>query len=132
MDSPETYFVVGLLTTVALLGFVAWTGFRKKRAWHLTLVVSAVASLGITIYFAEKLGEVYDIRAAGVITPIHLTLAKITTVGYLAPITTGILTWRKARVRKAHRISAFAILALTALTACTGTAMILMSERLVS
>ncbi|MEX1025724.1 MAG: hypothetical protein WD226_11680 [Planctomycetota bacterium] len=132
MNSPEIRFVVGLLTTILLLVLVMWTGKRRARRAHITLVVTAVAALGVTIYFAERLGEVYDIRAAGVITPIHLFLAKLTTAFYLAPITTGILTLRRAKVVRYHRWAAYTVLTLTVVTAGTGTAMILLAEPLLS
>lgn len=126
--SIELRFVAGLVTTVLLLFAVSWTGMRKKRGAHVTLVACAVATLGVTIFFAEKLGEAYDVYTAGWITPVHLFLAKVTTVLYLAPITTGILTWRKGKVLRYHRAAAFTVLALTVLTAGTGTAMILLAE----
>jgi heme A synthase len=123
-------FVLFLLVTLALLGGVVATGLAAKRRLHLPLVVLAVASLGVTIFYAEQLGREYDLEAAGWITPVHLTLAKITTLAYLLPIATGIATIRDGKRRPMHRKVAFAVLALTVLTAATGTWMILASEPL--
>jgi len=123
-------FVSFLLLTVLLLLGVLVTGLKARRRQHITLVCSALVSLGVTIYFAEKLGESYDIHSAGVITPIHLTLAKITVLAYLLPIVTGIRTLRDGRHRRLHRKLAFLVLGLTLLTTGTGTAMLLLSERL--
>jgi hypothetical protein len=55
-------------------------------------VAAAIASLGATIWYAEGMGEHYDLAHAGWITPVHLWIAKTTTLAYLLPITTGILT----------------------------------------
>lgn len=131
MISPIIGFVTFLLVTVALLGAVVATGRAAKRKIHLTLVVITVASLGITIFYAEQLGKLYDLEAAGAITPIHLMIAKITVFAYLFPIVTGILTFRGNRsARRWHARFAYTVLLLTVLTAATGSAMILMSERL--
>ena len=128
--TPELQFVAALAVTLVLLGGVVVTGLRKQRRRHLPLVALAVLSLGITIYFAERLGKHLDIHSAGLITPVHLMLAKVTTVLYLAPLTTGILTLRNGRHLGKHRVSAYGILVLTVLTAVTGTWMAMASERL--
>ena len=83
-----------------------------------------VISLGITIYFAERLGELYDLESAGRITPIHLMLAKITVGAYLLPVVTGLWTIKDARRRKLHGKIAYLVLALTVATAVTGVMMI--------
>jgi hypothetical protein len=128
--SPERGFVGFLLLTVALLLVVVATGRRGRRRAHLATVVLTLASLGTTIAFAEAMGDHYDLAGAGWITPVHLWIAKGTTLAYLLPITTGILTWRDLRWRKRHQVCAYLVLALTALTAVTGTWMLLASERL--
>ena len=71
-----------------------------------------------------------DLEAAGVITPIHLMLAKVTTASYLAMVVTGVRTLRNRSRRRAHRIAAVIVLTLTVITAGTGVAMIAGSERL--
>lgn len=125
-----TGFLVFLAVTLALLGVVVVTGFQAKRRLHLPAVALAVASLGVTIYYAEQLGRSYDLEAAGAIYPIHLTIAKIATVSYLLPIITGIRTLKNPSRKRTHRMVAFLVLGLTVLTACTGTAMVLMAEPL--
>lgn len=129
--SPELGFVVFLAVTLALLGLVVVTGFAARRRVHLTAVVLAVASLGTTIYFAESMGDHYDLAAAGAITPVHLAIAKLTTLAYLAPVVTGLLTIRDPRWRPRHRIAAFVVLTMTVATAVTGTWMVLAAPRLV-
>lgn len=125
-------FLVFLILTLALLGGAFWTGFAHRRRTHLALVISALASLGITIVYATRLGRLYDLEAAGPITPIHLFIAKVTTAAYLLPIASGIRLWFRpgSANRGLHRKLAYLVLALTLLTAGTGTAMVLLAERL--
>ena len=52
---------------------------RRKSSRRMSLSVS----LAITIYWAEQLGEEYDLETAGVITPIHLWMAKFTVAAWL-------------------------------------------------
>jgi len=128
--TAEVGFLAFLALTLALLAAVVRTGLRARRRWHLSFVALTVAALGATIFFAEKMGEHYDLDSAGWITPVHLWLAKTTTLGYLAPVVTGALTLRNPAWRPRHRVCAFGVLALTVLTAVTGTWMLLASERL--
>lgn len=128
--SPVVGFPAFLVLTVALLGGVVATGLRRRMRLHLTLVASALASLGVTIFYAEQLGELYDLAAAGRITPVHLTLAKLTTVAYLLPLATGAMTLRDRRRRSLHFKSAMLVLGLTLLTTATGLWMILAAERI--
>jgi hypothetical protein len=128
--SAERGFVTFLILTLACLGVVVVTGLKARRRVHIAAVVSAVACLGVTIFHAEQMGDHYDLAAAGAITPIHLTIAKLCTLAYLGPLITGVLTWRDARHRRLHRTLAFTVLGLTVATAITGTWMLLASERL--
>ncbi len=128
--SPGVGFVLFLAVTLAFLGGVVATGWAAHRRAHVPLVACAVVSLGVTIWFAEQLGERYDLEAAGWITPLHLTLAKLTTVLYLAPLVLGPLVIKDPTWLPWHRRAAYLVLALTVLTAATGTWMILASERL--
>lgn len=129
--SVEQGFLTFLVLTLACLGLVVVTGLKAIRRLHLTAVIAAVACLGITIFFAEKMGDHYDLDSAGLITPVHLFIAKACTLAYLGPVVTGILTWRDAgRYRRLHRTLAFTVLGLTVATAVTGTWMLLASERL--
>jgi len=117
------------LTLVLLAGVVA-TGKRAKRKLHIPLVCLTVVSLGVTIYWAERLGELYDLEAAGWIYPFHLTVAKIATASYLFPVFTGLRTLKHPATRAIHGRVAFIVLGLTVLTAVTGTWMLLASDRL--
>ena len=128
--TAERGFVVFLVLTLVLLAAVVRTGLRAQRRLHIPCVAVTLASLGTTIYFAEKMGEHYDLSAAGLLTPVHLWLAKATTLAYLAPLTTGVLTIRDPRWRTRHRWCAFVVLGMTVATAITGTWMLLASERL--
>jgi len=126
-----TGFVGFLTVTVALLGGAILTGRAGKRRLHLSLVASMLVALGITIYFAERLGDLYDLESAGFITPLHLTLAKITVLAYFVPLVSGWMTFRgREGLRSFHAKAAYAVVAITVVTLLTGTAMILMSERL--
>ena len=128
--SATSGFGLAFALTLVLLALVVATGLRAKRVWHITFVALAVASLGVTIWCALKLGKLYDLRAAGPITPIHLTLAKITTACYLLPIATGLRTIFVPATRRLHRKVAFLVLALTLVTAITGTAMMWLAPRI--
>ena len=128
--TPDLGFAVFLALTLVLLALVVVTGLRARRRWHIPLVACALAGLGTTIYYAEQMGEHYDLATAGVITPIHLWIAKITTLSYLLPLATGIRTLYDPRMRRWHRRVAFLVLWLTLITAITGTWMILAAERL--
>jgi hypothetical protein len=118
-------FVAALFVTLGFLGAAVATGLRAKRRWHLASVGGAVASLGVTIVFALEVGELYDLESAGLITPIHLTLARVTTVCYLLPAASGAWTIRDPRRRSLHRRLAYFVLAMTVVTAITGTWMLL-------
>lgn len=126
--TPGFGFVLFLVVTLALLGCTVLTGLAARRKLHIPFAVSSLLALAITIYFAEKLGEQYDVESAGMITPIHLTLAKITTALYALPVITGIMTIRKPVHLRWHRRIAFTVLGMTVVTACTGIAMILLSD----
>jgi len=128
--TAELGFVGFLALTLVLLGVVVATGLRALRRIHVTCVALALAALATTIYYAVKMGEHYDLASAGVITPIHLNLTKITTLAYLAPLVTGWMTTRNPARRPWHRRCAFVVLALTVATAVTGTWMVLASDRL--
>ena len=122
-------FVLFLFVTLAFLGAVVVTGLQGRRRIHVAFVTCALAALGTTIYFAEQLGDEYDVRTAGMITPIHLTLAKVTVLAYLLPIVTGVLTWRNIAWKPLHAKFAYTVLVLTVLTAATGSVMLALSDR---
>ncbi len=130
--SAELGFVACLLLTLALLAAVVATGLRARRRLHVPLVFATLAALGVTIYFAKGVGDHYDLGSAGAITPVHLALAKLTTLAYLLPIASGIATLRNPARRRLHRVLAFTVVGMTVLTAITGTWMLAASERLPS
>jgi len=128
--SSEWGFSGFLALTLVLLGLVVWSGHAARRKVHLSCVALTLAALGVTIFFAERMGHHYDLKAAGAITPVHLFVAKLTTGFYLAPLFTGWKTLRDPRWRPRHRVLALVTLALTVCTAVTGTWMLFAAPRL--
>ena len=120
-------FAAFLGLTLSLLAGAVATGLRARRRIHLTLVSCTVLSLAVTIFFAGRLGRLYDLEAAGWITPVHLSIARLCTAAYLLPFGTGLWTLRHPEGRPWHRRAAFFVVGLTVLTAATGTWMILAS-----
>jgi hypothetical protein len=123
-------FLGFLILTVALLGGVVATGSKGRLLPHLVLVGATLACLATTIYWAERLGDEYDLASAGWVTNVHLFLAKLTTLAYLLPLATGLRTLRNRARRPAHRTAAYFTLGLTLVTFVTGAAMLLLAERL--
>ena len=76
------------------------------------------------------MGEIYDLEAAGRITPIHLGLARLTTAAYLWPLITGPLAARGKVSRKAHHVGAYVALGLTVAATVTGVMMLMGAEPL--
>lgn len=130
MGATLSLFLLFLLLTVALLVAVVVTGLTARVRPHLVLVALTVAALGITIYYAVQLGGLYDLESAGRITPVHLALAKLTTVSYLAPLVTGLMTLRNRAHKRLHFRWVLVVLALTAASACTGAWMLLAANPL--
>ena len=97
---------------------------------HVPLVLSAVATLGVAIWFALRVGTLYDLDSAGRITPIHLGLAKVTTLLYIWPLSTGLLAYRGWIPRWIHRAGAWTALILTVAATITGIWMLSAAERL--
>lgn len=128
--SVTTGFLGSLVLTLVALGVTFWSGMTARLRVHLPSVACSVALLGLTIWFAERLGREYDLEAAGAIKPVHLTIAKFAAAAYLAPLTTGVLTWRNRRWRRVHLVAAFATLLLTVAAAVTGTWMVFAAEPL--
>ena len=130
MGDPKLLFPAFLVGTVLLLVAVVATGLRGRVRPHLALVALTVASLGTTIYFAEKLGALFDLDSAGAITPVHLALAKLATLAYLGPVVSGVMTLRNRAHKRLHLRIALMVLALTVATACTGVWMLSAAEPL--
>jgi hypothetical protein len=128
--SATVGFSAFLVLTVLLLAGVVATGLKARRRLHIPLVALTLVSLVLTIVFAERLGREYDLASAGVIKPIHLTLAKVTTLAYLLPLATGVRTIFRPTARAWHRRFAFLVLGMTVLTLVTGALMITLAEPL--
>lgn len=126
--NPATGFTVFFLLTLMLLAAAVAAGLRAKRRWHLTFVALSFGSLGVAIYYAKQLGQVYDLESAGRITAVHLTLAKVTTIGFLLPVLSGIATVRNRANIVWHRRLAWSVLSMTVLSAVTGVWMILAAK----
>jgi len=123
--TPTTGFFVFLAATIAFLILTVITGLRSMRKLHLSCVACSLLSLATAVWYAYDLGEVYDLEAAGWITPFHLGLAKVATVMYLLPLVTGIRTIFVPTTRRLHRNMAFLVLFMTALAAITGAWMLI-------
>lgn len=126
--SPLTAFAFSFGLTLALLCAVVVTGKRRIVKAHIVCVTLTLGSLGWTIHEAYLLGTIYDIQSAGLITNIHLNLAKLTTLAYLLPLITGARTLFDRKARSLHKKCAYFVLALTVLTAVTGVTMIMLSN----
>lgn len=123
---PHLYsFVIAVSLTALFLVVVVITGLRGKITVHIPCVLATFVSLATAIVFALKLGELYDLPAAGWITPLHLSIAKLATVSFVLPVITGIRTLKSRDHRRAHRIAALVALGLTATALVTGTLMLL-------
>lgn len=123
---PPVYsFVIAVSLTALFLVAVVITGLRGKISVHIPCVLATFVSLSVAIVFALKLGDIYDLEAAGWITPVHLSIAKIATLSFVLPVVTGIRTLKSRVHRRAHLIAALVALCLTATALVTGTLMML-------
>jgi hypothetical protein len=122
--TPIVAFALAFLVTLALLVVVAWSGLRARRRIHIPAVGLTVASLAVTIYFAYQLGHALDLESAGVITPIHLFLARAATLALVVAIAFGLWTLRSPKSLRLHRRLAWFALTLVVLAAITGVAMV--------
>jgi len=122
--TPTLAFAAAFLVTLVLLAVVAWSGVRAKRHVHIPSVLCAYASLAVTIYFAYRLGETLDLASAGIITPIHLFLARVATLGLVIASGLGIRTLFFPKSRRAHMKLAWIALGLVVLAAITGVIMV--------
>lgn len=128
--SPLVAFCTAVGATVAFLVAVVVTGLRGRVRIHIPCVAGALGSLATAIHFALELGTIYDLKAAGPITPIHLALAKIATAAYVLPLVTGIRTLRSRANKRTHFWAAMIVLALTAAASITGTLMLWWAPKL--
>jgi len=128
--SPVTGFLLFLGVTLVCLAGAVVTGRAARRKIHFRWVATAVVCLGVTIYYAERLGELYDLESAGWIYPFHLLNAYVTTASYLVVIGSGFATIKRSSRRKTHGRIAYSVLVLTVMTAVTGTWMMLAASPL--
>jgi len=129
--TPLYAFVIAVGITAILLVAVVVTGLRGRISVHIPCVLATFLALATAIVFALKLGELYDLPAAGWITPLHLAIAKIATASFALPVITGIRTLRSRKHRRAHLAAALVALALTATALVTGTLMMLRAPLIV-
>jgi hypothetical protein len=122
--TPTSAFAAAFLVTLALLGVVAWSGMRAKRRVHIPAVGVTVAALGVTIYYAYRLGDTLDLKSAGMITPIHLFLARLATLSIVITIGIGLRTLLVPTTLKLHKRAAWLSLSLVVLAAITGIVMV--------
>lgn len=126
--TPITAFAAAFLVTLVLLGVVAWSGMRAKRRVHVTAVGLTVASLGVTIWRAYRLGDTLDLDSAGIITPIHLTLARAATLAIVLAIGLGVRTLYAPGTVRRHRAVAWLALSIVVLSAITGVVMVALAQ----
>jgi len=123
-------FLAGLAATVVVLVGVIVSGMRERRRIHIPLVIVFFATLGTTIWFAERMGRALDLKAAGWITPVHLALAKTTTLAYALPMISGMLALTSERWKARHKCLAWLLIAMTLATVATGAWMALKAPHL--
>ncbi len=126
--TPTLAFASAFLVTLLLLGVVAWSGMRAKRRVHIPAVGVTVASLGVTIYYAYQLGKTIDLASAGLITPIHLFLARLATLAIVVTAGFGLRTLFVPSTIRAHKRVAWFTLGLVVLAAITGVVMVSLAE----
>jgi len=126
--TPGLGLFVVLPVVVAFLAATVLTGLRKRRRAHLIFVVGTVLGLVVAIAFAVRLGEEYDLEAAGWITPVHLGLARVATVAVLPTLVSGALVLRGRGRLAWHRGFVRLLVGLILLSAITGGWMILGAE----
>jgi hypothetical protein len=128
--SPEAAFLTLLGATVALLSLAAWNGRKRRIPLHLVFVACSLGCLAAAIVFALRVGERYDLAAAGMITPVHLTLARVATASYLGPLVTGPLVLRGRLRGRVHHRFAWLAFGLTVAATITGAWMLLAAPRI--
>jgi hypothetical protein len=122
--TPIASFALAFGVTLIALGVVVWSGLRARRGVHVPAVGFALAALGATIFCAYRLGHTLDLESAGIITPIHLTLARAATIALLVPVVLGIRTLFVPATRAWHARAAWFALALVVAAAITGVIML--------
>lgn len=119
MPSLAVCFWISFSVTLLLVSLTLIQGYRRQRLSHLVLALLAVASLTVTIVFAERLGASRTFPRD--IMRVHLWFAKGAAFSVLPVAATGIVLWRRPRWRRMHRGFVWLFLGLTVAATCTGT-----------
>lgn len=119
--SDTVLFWVFFALTLAGLGTALWMGLRRRRRAHLRFAPVALVLLGVTIFFAERMGRARVFPAEQM--RIHLWFAKSAALLVLPVLASGIVLARRPgpapRARRAHRVCV--ALFLLAAVVATGT-----------
>ncbi len=126
--TPTLAFALAFLVTLVLLAVVAWSGMRAKRRVHIPAVAMTYVSLAVTIYYAYGLGRILDLHSAGIITPIHLFLARAATVAIVLASLIGLRTAFHPQTRGLHKRAAWLALSIVVLAAVTGVVMVCLAD----
>jgi hypothetical protein len=105
------------LTVVILVAAIVLAKMHRVTS-HIGAVAAFVASLLVTLVFAERLGQRFDFDA----TPrtIHLSFAFTTAGALLAPLVTGFRRWRGTGSLAAHKLCVGVFLVLVGCAVSTG------------
>jgi hypothetical protein len=82
-----TYAATGVTLFAAM-----FLGHKGRVKAHIGAILVFLALFGVTIYFADQTGHVYELDARW--KAIHLPLAYLATGATLLPLATGFLHWR--------------------------------------
>jgi hypothetical protein len=116
-------FASSLLLTLILLTCLAIAGLKGKRRRHVTLFFPTAAFLLVTVYLAEKLGEIY--RFSPRVLSLHVPLAASCLLMLLPVIGTGIWRYRRPARMWPHRCAVIVFLILAFLAMATGILLVL-------
>ena len=124
MPSAAYPFYQSFALTLVLVAIAAILGRLARRRPHVATATVAGVSLCYTIYLAEKLGGVVTIPRRLLV--IHLVFANLAALAFIVVVVSGVRLFRseEARRRRWHRAAVIAFIALTVLSAGTGTHML--------
>lgn len=123
--APGVSFTILLSCTVAALVGAVFAGTKGRLRLHIPLVVLTVVLLGLTVWQARELGELYDLEGSGMIYPVHRFVARLTAFALVLPVVAGVATLIDRSRETFHRRLAWLALALIATTAVTGVILML-------
>ena len=122
--TPLTTFVLAFGLTLGSLIVTLVSGLRwrvkRRRGLHLGSVAVAVGFLAWTVAAAYRLGDLYDLEAAGWIFPVHMFLARAGTGALLLPAVSGLVVLKTGKRHGLHRKLAFLAFGTVVLAAVTG------------